>query len=142
MSTCAHINTSIYLTDSINEESQNSSGHMEMKRMTRKYLPTWQISERLLLPESLVILHPEWLEETCVTCGWRLSVRCSFVKSAGSWGRSRRHQVTTGIKNSKKTFKNRITLYFTPFGQKYYEVPSFFKFTITKHCPIYQKSQN
>jgi hypothetical protein len=48
------------------------------------------MSERLLLPESLVMLHPEWLEDTWVTCGCRLSVRCSFVKSAGSCRRSRK----------------------------------------------------
>lgn len=46
------------------------------------------MSDRLLLPESLVMLHPERLEETWVTWGWIPSARCSLLKSAGSWRRS------------------------------------------------------
>ena len=53
------------------------------------------MSDRLLLPESLVILHPEWLEETWVTCGCKPSARWSRLKSAGSCTYTHTHNIHT-----------------------------------------------
>lgn len=42
------------------------------------------MSDRLLLPESLAMLHPDWLGGMCITCWWAWSVRCILLRSAGS----------------------------------------------------------
>lgn len=61
------------------------------------------------------MLHPEWLDETWVTCGWRLSVRCSFVKSAGSYRWSRKSIITIWGRYTAKWIQIiYVTLYSLP----------------------------
>src|SRR4029434_2303957 len=61
------------------------------------------MSDRLLLPESLVMLHPDWLEDTCVPWGCSPSARCNLLKSAGSYTHTHTHTPTHHNNNHTNT---------------------------------------
>lgn len=135
-----NINTCIYLTDSINEESQNSAGHMEWPN--DKKMPSYLVDIRKAAAPRITSDTTSWVAGGDVRHLWVETVSEVQLCEICRLGKEQEHQVTTGIKNSKKTFKNRIVSISHHLAKSTIKFLHFLSSQLLNTVQFYQKSQN